>query len=329
MPDEADRQIQRSRAQIGQELIFSGLVQSGNLFDALRDHEAFAKKVVGILKKRRPADVHDLLNPRPKKDAYPNVAVTYLYFPLWLARFDPGLIRDLDVNINSYRYQRSKHENDVAMELIKIRGTDSGVALMREIEATRRALLIKPYLFFSLYPTPLFPPKGPNAVTVPAGGRLFPLDPSDATIFFTPHIWGPRGTSGYSGPGTNPDELLFHEIIHSAMQMRGGGALSVDQSDVAVVLSNVYLAEKKQRNLRANHSSFDVLPRPEAFLTKHRRISACCASFEALKRRFLTRLPIFPQTWRGGIPLVNSNSVNQLNVMAARRVADRSPAPER
>jgi hypothetical protein len=273
MADESVTQIQQTIAQLGQEMISSGLIQPANLISAMREHEAFAKRVVAIVKKQRPADLRDLLYPTPKKDAYPNVAVTYFYFPLWLARFDPGLIRDLAVNISSYRHQRGKHENDVAMQLIKIRSTGSGVALMREIEATRRALAIKPYLFFSLYPTPLFPPQGPNAATVPAGGRLFPLDPSNATIFFTPHMWGPQGTSGYSGPGTNPDELLFHEMIHSAIQMRGGGALGVSQSDLAVVLTNVYLAEKKQRNLRANHSSFDVLPRPEAFLATPNNLS--------------------------------------------------------
>ena len=64
-------------------------------------------------------------------------------------------------------------------------------------------------------------------------------------------MWGPQGTSGYSGPATNPDEILFHEMIHTAIQMRGGGASGVDQSDLAVVLTNVYLAEKKHRNLRA------------------------------------------------------------------------------
>jgi hypothetical protein len=273
MPDESVTQIQQIIAQLGQEMISSGLIKPGNLIIAMREHEAFAKKVVAIVKKQRPADLHDLLYPTSRKDAYQNVAVIYFYFPLWLARFDPGLTRDLAVNINSYRYQRGKHENDVAMQLIKIRSTGSGVALMREIEATRRALSIKPYLFFSLYPTPLFPPEGPNAATVPAGGRLFPLDPSDATIFFTPHMWGPQGTSGYSGPGTNPDEILFHEMIHSAIQMRGGGALGVDQSDLAVVLTNIFLAEKKQRNLRANHSSFNVLLRPEAFLTAPNNLS--------------------------------------------------------
>ena len=70
---------------------------------ALFDQQAFAKKVEDILKKRRPAEVPELLKPRRRKDAYSNVIITYFGFPAWLARFDPGLIRPLAVNITSYR----------------------------------------------------------------------------------------------------------------------------------------------------------------------------------------------------------------------------------
>jgi len=48
---------------------------------AFLDLDVFTKKVTGILKKQRPADVQDLLNPGRTKDAYPNVTVGYLTFP--------------------------------------------------------------------------------------------------------------------------------------------------------------------------------------------------------------------------------------------------------
>ena len=75
----------------------------------LAAHENFHKQIVARVKKERPADVNDLLKPRRKKLGSYQITVTYFNFPIWLSRFDPKLSRGLDVNINSYRYQRDKH----------------------------------------------------------------------------------------------------------------------------------------------------------------------------------------------------------------------------
>jgi hypothetical protein len=251
--------------------------------------------VVALLNKRRPLEVGDLLTPKPRKDAYPNVEIVYFYFPLWLDRFDPGLIFDLVVNINSYRFQRKRHEHDVEMELIKIRSTRTGIALMRATEATRRALSIKPYFLFTEHASTLFPAYGFNALTVQAGGNLFPLDPSDATIFFTPHMWGPQGTSGYSGPGSNADEILFHEIVHGTGFMSGGDSLRLKVEDLAVVLANIYMAERKQRRLRADHDSFRPLPHPEAFLTNADNLNLL-RSFRRARPTFFDALADIPES---------------------------------
>jgi hypothetical protein len=288
-------QIRQATQQLGRVLLFSGLVKPQDMLAAMREHEAFAGKIVAILNRQRPADVADLLTPQPRKDAYPNVAIVYFYFPLWLARFDPGLILDLAVNINSYRYQRNAHEHDVEMELIKIRSTRTGIALMRATEATRRTLSINPYFLFSMHASTLFPAYGFNALTVQAGGNLLPLDPSDATIFFTPQLWGPQGTSGYAGPGSNADEILFHEIVHGSGIMSGGDSLKLKVEDLAVVLANIYLAEKKQRWLRADHDSFRPLPNPEAFLTNGDNL-ALLRSFRRARPAFFDALAGIPES---------------------------------
>ena len=67
MADESVTQIQQTIAQLGQEMISSGLIPPGKLISAMREHEPFAKKVVAILQKQRPADLRDLLYPTPKK----------------------------------------------------------------------------------------------------------------------------------------------------------------------------------------------------------------------------------------------------------------------
>ncbi len=244
-------------------------VHPDKLIDALRDHDAFTKKVVDTLKKRRPADVLDLLNPRQNKFGNSkNITVTYLTFPTWLARFDPKLIRPIEVNINSYRFQRSKHEGDVMVQLDIIQKMDSGKALLQSIEDAKRELCILPYFEFSLYPTALFPAVGLDAATGGWPGKI-------AYVYITPHMWGARGTARATGPGSNPDEVLFHEMIHGVrglgtFKRLEGSVGSVVEEMLAIVMTNVYLAEKGQKDMRDPQvrGSFRVLPRPKEWLNQ-------------------------------------------------------------
>src|SRR5262245_56075693 len=106
MSNGSDVAIKRAAAEIVQEFFLSRLLDPHKMQGLIRDHEAFARKIAGMLKQRAPADTQELLSPAGKKDAYPNVLVTYFYFPLWLAWFDPTLIFPFDVNVRSYRAQR-------------------------------------------------------------------------------------------------------------------------------------------------------------------------------------------------------------------------------
>jgi hypothetical protein len=97
---------------------------------------------------------------------------------------------------------------------------------------------------------------------------------SDSTVHYTPV---PRGTAS-SGPGSLSDEILLHELVHAGRQVRGienfetvyNGAQN-EEEYLAIVVTNVYLSEKKQTSFRGpNHKAFDVLPQPERFLEDHR-----------------------------------------------------------
>jgi hypothetical protein len=99
------------------------------------------------------------------------------------------------------------------------------------------------------------------------------------SITFTPHMWGPAsfdsttitstGTAGPQGLASNPDEVLYHEMVHASRQMRGVETVgrvdkpyTNEEEYIAVVLSNIYLAEKGQKLFRAGHRSGQALQRP-------------------------------------------------------------------
>jgi hypothetical protein len=113
---------------------------------------AFREKIVSLLKRDYSHHViQDLLNPPDKKlGSYQNITVTYFDFPIWLSRFDEKMVYGLPVKINSYKYQRNRHIEDVVKELDKFRGKDSGKALLHEIEGTEHVLEIYPYFNFSI-----------------------------------------------------------------------------------------------------------------------------------------------------------------------------------
>ena len=67
-------------------------------------------------------DIEILLRP-PRAEHVPNLTVTYLSFPVWLAKYDAKMTRGLQVNLNSYRAQRKKHVDDVTRQIDEIAGT--------------------------------------------------------------------------------------------------------------------------------------------------------------------------------------------------------------
>jgi Effector protein len=275
----------------------------------------FSEKVWAIIDRERPADKLDLQGIMKSKHigSYLSIEVRYYPFTTWLYRFDDQMTRPLMVNINSYRFQRQKHEDDVVAQLVNIRHRKSGSALLDEIEDSGKTLTILPYWRFGQTKlknnadiNEFFDDGGQNALAQPAGAKD-DKGRSNSTIMFTPSMWGPTtfdpktmlstGTAGQTGAASSPDEILYHEMVHSSRIMKGlfhKTVVDKGYSDVeeyiAVVLANIFVAEKRQHRLRANHHSAESLADPEGFLDNNQRVSM---SPRQLLRQFSREQPGF------------------------------------
>lgn len=254
----------------------------------------YRSRMIEQLKRDRPAEVHELLNPRQLRGSFQNVVVIYFDFPVWLYRFDQKLIYGLQVNINSYRYQRDRHIDEVSTELAKLLSKETGRALRDAIGDAGHELKILPYFNFAIYPQLPWLPLGLNSTA----GSTADLENvgADSVIHFSPHMWshdGKPGSAGFNGPGSAVDEVLFHEMIHGLRHMKGVNVEHVNVDDnydneeefIAVVLSNIYLAEKKLHKLRGGHDGFNEMMRPNDF-SKNPRYMQLLRNFKAKQRAF-------------------------------------------
>lgn len=98
---------------------------------------------------------------------------------------------------------------------------------------------------------------------------------SDVVVRFTPSMFGantPAGKLPKSGgaSGFEPDEVLFHELVHAYRQVRGQmfqlpqvGAMA-NYHDLeefyGVLIANVYMAERGKTAMRRDHDGFKTLP---------------------------------------------------------------------
>jgi hypothetical protein len=107
---------------------------------------------------------------------------------------------------------------------------------------------------------------------------------TDATVRFTPGVWAEttgqcrQPGSKFSGPGSNPDAVLFHELVHAYRIMTGtqlkttltvdGYANQPHEEFVAILLTNVFLSDQaKGGELRSfEHAAYGVLADPKGFL---------------------------------------------------------------
>jgi hypothetical protein len=263
----------------------------------------YRREIAERLKKERPGYVYDVLHPRQLRGSFQNIMVTYFDFPIWLYRFDDRLTRGLTVNINSYRYQRDKHIEDVDGVLAQFLGMFTGRALKKAILDAGHELGIYPYLNFALYNIPPFRPSGLNS-TAQGVSDAPGVGGTDSIVMFSPHMWGQDGKAGsfgYRGPGSEADEVLFHELIHGLRLMVGIDAQknAVENYDneeefIAVVLTNIYLAEKRQQDLRGSHDAFTRMLQPREFL-KNPRYKQLLRNFRNKQGDFFDALADIPE----------------------------------
>jgi hypothetical protein len=72
------------------------------------------------------------------------------------------------------------------------------------------------------------------------------------------------------GPSSQPDEVLFHELVHALRYMQGNASLvptenalfDNEEEFLAIVATNVYISAKGGTAFRANHHDFELLRPP-------------------------------------------------------------------
>jgi len=151
--------------------------------------------------------------------------------------------------------------------LRSIQATRVGSVLLRLINATPRSLTIRPLASALLLQTA-------SAANTPvhAGAAGVPLKPkspekadgrgSGVTIWFDPDTWsGTAKNTVDPGNHMQPDDVLFHEMVHALRAMRGRmTAKDLDFWDnkeelIAVLLTNIYLADNgRPDDLRGSHN---------------------------------------------------------------------------
>jgi hypothetical protein len=106
------------------------------------------------------------------------------------------------------------------------------------------------------------------------------------------------GASGQKGPGSNPDEVLFHEMVHASRVLKGvtyflnvNQGYNQEEDYLSVVITNIYLSEKGQAYLRGDHGPFGTkLDDPQGFLDNQQRVNL---SPRVLLERFRRAQPMF------------------------------------
>lgn len=247
---------------------------------------------------KRDGEIMRLLHPewKPIKD-YPNITIAFPGFEDWLNEQPIPLQRSMRAAVQRFLIAQADHRRRTLDQLALIAKRSTGRAVLAEIRTARsRKLKIMPVAggehnafsdaLSARKSTRLgFRVRYADGTEVP-GLRRGTGEGSHATVEFTANMWGPSGSARATGPGSLPDEVLCHELVHAGRQMQGiQHSATVDkgyeneEEFVAIVVSNVYLSEKKQTRMRGTHRfkdrvvrgrvvgmEFDVLPNPERFL---------------------------------------------------------------
>ena len=268
----------------------------------------FEAEIEALLRRERPSDVRALLHRPTVPTGFSGLYAAYHPFTVWMYRFDDLKKRPLAANISSYLVQRNRHEQQVKDVLSEISRHETGRALFDEIDRIGKDVLIYPYWSFgdgtpsgrslkallnigrNKYRNENYKFFGGFGLNATAQRFRDPDEDghSDIAISFTASMWGPTkfdrrsgllsGTAGRSGPGSLPDELLFHELVHATRSMllaesdhsTVNNAFGNKEEYIAVVVTNIYTAEKasdpKHPKLRASHDGFGTLSDPADFL---------------------------------------------------------------
>jgi hypothetical protein len=239
---------------------------------------------------------------------YPSISVAYPVLEDWVAMYDPRHNRSDVANRESYEEFKTRHQKQVNSLLKDIVSRQSGRALLDETNLTAHTITILPIDFVSSSSKWVKYHNNAIASTDSAVKAMHPGlyagtrgkaktnavgtgEGTDSEIYFT------AGRLRPGGPGFNSDEILFHELVHSVRQTQGASASGFKMGNdydnaeefAAVVTTNVYMSEKKQTKMRANHGRGE-LHQPEKFLDSPQVPAPGARGLLSLYRQRLPRL---------------------------------------
>jgi Effector protein len=269
-----------------------------------------------------------------------------------------GSFPDVAVAIRTYVNERTSYtdpKGPVAALLDQIMKLASGQALMTAIKLTAdvHAVHITPDLIFRLTGTPtadadifdMTTARNVTAVGMPildpdrakpwqgmrddkgnfvgsgmgtrtVGGTTEHGD--DVFVELSPEAYVKGSPSRPSGPGMDPDEVLFHELVHATRQLAGvvyfmpvDKNYDNEEEYLTIVLSNIYIRNKnKGAPLRADHDSGIFLD-PDHFLDNVQRVNL--APRMLLERFRLQQLLFFNDLAKIDLSVASFNPVWQYN----------------
>jgi len=258
-----------------------------------------------------------LFHPRQEPvENFANILVTFTGFEDWFNEQPAPQRRDIRAAVQRFKIAETDYRAAVRDNIKALLKSGTGNAVLGEIAAAKFNLSIRPYIsawyggegnatsdaLARTRSVPLgLPVRDSEGNKILSGhdsrGRPIYLEGTGqgtpAAIEFTPSMWGPRGSERAIGPGSLPDEVLLHEMVHSGRQMNAvqtSRRVTADylneEEFVAIVVSNIHMSEKKQTVFRATHTVddlevpfvklakvFDVLPQPDRFLDNPQHMS--------------------------------------------------------
>lgn len=111
---------------------------------------------------------------------------------------------------------------------------------------------------------------------------------TDSRIGYVPGVWAETEggvcrapKSKFGGPGSDPDCILFHELVHSYRIMTGtqlkyridvdGNSSQLYEEFVAILVTNIYMSDRKDALLRSfNHQEIAAMQEPDKFMTRYK-----------------------------------------------------------
>jgi opacity protein-like surface antigen len=272
-----------------------------SLRDVVRYGELLQAPIESVLRGLKVPDNEIKLLMEPGLRTYKKIKISYPTYPVWLAGQNPTLVKfvktsdsstptvlGIESSIPTYRADKEEFlgdgENSMRKTLDDVFANPAGNPLGIELGLSSHVLEIS-----AQFETPdddepeTFPSKELDATSsgMPvrdSKGEVFG-DKSgtghgspNVFMFFTPKYRGPKGLAKRSFPGNNPDEALFHELVHALRLLAGlSNQLMVNvygntEEYLVITLTNIFISAKNPlAPLRGDHG-FGAMRDPQHFL---------------------------------------------------------------